>query len=131
MWPTRFRRTMSTNAHGNGWDLVFDRPPGNPEVNSAADLGQAIDRIFRFPSDGISVIWRGEVVRVPYVYGVSDELETILEMLEALLADRGVSHWVAFSPNDPGGLDADWRLSWEGDALAIDADWRSAPGGLP
>lgn len=121
---------MTRTNSNDDWNLLFDRPAAEPQVRSATDLGQAIERSFKYPSEGISIIWRGETIRVPYAYGVSDILDDVLEMLEALSASQGEGYHVAFSSDEPGGVDADWILSWEDDALSIDADWRSAPGGL-
>lgn len=112
------------------WEMRFDQPQaGAPKAEAATDLAQAIDWMFEYPKDGLSVIWCGREVRIPYVYGLSDILDDLLEMLEALMSNNGTCK-VAFTADDPDGLDADWTLCWENDSLVIDAEWRSAWGGL-
>lgn len=113
-----------------GWSLVFDRSIPATHVKSALDLGQALDRIFTSRDDGISITWYKGRIRIPYAYGVSDILDDVIHMLEALSAAQGSDYQVAFSPNDPGGLDADLALTWKYDVLTIDAHWRTAANGL-
>jgi len=109
------------------WDLNF-KLPARTSPESATDLSQAIDRTFEFPDDAVVITWNAVEFSIPLAYGLSDILDDVLQMLDGLLPASGTGHRVAFSPNEPDGLDTDWALSWDDDVLAIEADWRSAPG---
>lgn len=111
------------------WILSFDCPAAMRPPQSAVDVAQAIERTFAFPDHGISMQWSGHEITVPYAYGVSDILEDVLGMLEALDTETG-EYAFAFTTNEPDGLDADWRLHWDGDRLTVDADWRGAREGI-
>ncbi|MCC6554663.1 MAG: hypothetical protein IT372_16920 [Polyangiaceae bacterium] len=114
------------------WQLSFDRAAGQNQPDVATDVCQALERIFEYPGDAVSMLWAGRQIRIPYVYGISDILGDVIGMMEALGTETG-EYTFGFTTNEPDALDADWSLRWCGDTLVIDADWRcgGTGGGAP
>ena len=115
------------NLEQTEWALDFDRAVAKPSTHRAACFGASIDSAFVFPEDGVTLIWQQRSVRIPYAYGVSDIIDDLLDMLEALHGTHANDeYWVSFrpSPEDADGLEVDCCLSWENDELTIVADWR-------
>ncbi len=114
-----------TNLSAN-WKIEFDTPEViNRGVYSANDMSHALEKLFSYPNEGFVIVWNNTQISIPYCYGLSDILEDVLDMIEALLDEDNEEYVLGFTTNEI--LDADWFLSWKGDLLEIEAEWRIAP----
>ena len=101
--------------------------PGTTGEHDPRDesLGDCMGTAFRSETEDLLVNWNGTRVPVSYKYTLSELMDDLLLLLEAILGAPAGTHdarWVCCE------FRGTWRVEWDAGRLGIVADWRVAPG---
>ncbi|MBL4704397.1 MAG: hypothetical protein JKY54_07740 [Flavobacteriales bacterium] len=100
--------------------LSIESKPDN--VNSAIDVGDAIEKIFSSPQDKLIMSLDSLDVEIPLCYVFSDLLEDFLNIIRDVNSNTEGEGLYGFSQNKI--FDCDWKVLWKDNFISIDIDWR-------
>jgi hypothetical protein len=103
---------------------------GNPIVLDrhtvvAADVADALQRIFPMDTEAAILIWNRVPVRLSYKYDVSVIIDDVLPMIDAVLSSPSGAYQAGWGSNSFNGR---WTLHWGAGSIALYATWLSVTG---